>query len=99
MVKHEDDVLKRSFHMFGTPTEDYCPKYLKMKKFVSFQSKHKSVYPRGNLTKYFPNAPPDALDLLEQLMCLDASKRILAKNALKHPFLTSNLTEDRRSRS
>jgi hypothetical protein len=36
MVKHEDDVLKRAFNMFGTPQESHCPSYLKMKKFQTF---------------------------------------------------------------
>jgi mitogen-activated protein kinase 7 len=37
----------------------------------------------------FPNAPIEAIDLLEGLICLDPSKRLTAAEALEHPFVAS----------
>lgn len=34
-------------------------------------------------------ASPEAIDLLEKLLCLDPSKRIMAKEALSHPWFNS----------
>ena len=38
------------------------------------------------MRKVFSDAAPDAIDLLEKLLDLDPNKRILAKEALQHPF-------------
>ncbi|CAO3642064.1 unnamed protein product [Mucor fragilis] len=35
----------------------------------------------------FPNAPPEAIHLLENLLTLDPSKRLTASQALEHPFV------------
>lgn len=35
----------------------------------------------------FPNAPPEAIHLLENLLTLDPSKRLTANEALEHPFV------------
>ncbi|KAI8639557.1 kinase-like domain-containing protein [Parasitella parasitica] len=35
----------------------------------------------------FPNAPPEAIHLLENLLALDPAKRLTAKEALGHPFV------------
>jgi hypothetical protein len=33
MCKTEDEVLAKVFYMLGTPSEAYCPMYLKLPKF------------------------------------------------------------------
>ena len=33
MCKTEDEVLAKVFYMLGTPSEVYCPMYLKLPKF------------------------------------------------------------------
>jgi serine/threonine protein kinase len=35
----------------------------------------------------FPDAPPLAIDLMGKLLHLDPNKRLLAKQALNHPYL------------
>lgn len=37
----------------------------------------------------FPNAPIEALDLLQNLLCLDPSKRMTANAGLDHPFVAA----------
>lgn len=46
---------------------------------------------KGNvsLSRYFPEAPPDALDLLQKLLQIHPKKRITAEAALRHPFFAS----------
>lgn len=43
----------------------------------------------GNMRKMYSNESPEAMDLLEKLLALDPKKRILAKEALKHPWFDS----------
>lgn len=38
-------------------------------------------------TKIFPNAHPDAVDLLSKMLQLDPQKRVTVEDALKHHFL------------
>ena len=38
------------------------------------------------LDKQFPDAPPDALDLLNKMLQINPSKRITVDGALAHPF-------------
>ena len=42
---------------------------------------------RKNLTDYFPDAPPDALDMLQSLLQFNPDKRMTAEEALMHPYL------------
>lgn len=37
----------------------------------------------------FPDASPLAMDLLQKMLHIDPSERILAREALSHPFLNS----------
>ncbi|TNJ29519.1 Kinase, CMGC MAPK [Giardia muris] len=40
------------------------------------------------LSEIYPNAPPDALDLLKKLLHFNPAKRLTAEQALEHPYLT-----------
>jgi cyclin-dependent kinase 7 len=42
-----------------------------------------------DLRQTFPNAPPDALDLLKKLMAFDPNRRVSAAEALRHEYFTT----------
>lgn len=42
---------------------------------------------RKNLTDLFPDAPHDALDMLQSLLQFNPDKRMTAEEALSHPYL------------
>jgi serine/threonine protein kinase len=88
MCRNESEVLTRIFCLLGTPTPTHSPSLLKLKKWQAEGPKFGVVAAPGNLRKMFNEVPDDAFDLLQKLLCLDPNQRILAKQALKHPFLT-----------
>ncbi|KAI9596268.1 mitogen-activated protein kinase spm1 [Syncephalis fuscata] len=45
--------------------------------------------PKISFAQMYPNAAPDALDLLESLLQFDPNKRPTVEEALKHPFLAT----------
>lgn len=45
------------------------------------------VMPKVPFSKLYPNANPEAIDLLEKMLCLDPAERITVENALTHPYL------------
>jgi mitogen-activated protein kinase 7 len=45
------------------------------------------IKPRVPFATLFPQANPDAIDLLSQLLCFDPAKRISCEQALAHPYL------------
>lgn len=45
--------------------------------------------PPVNLGMKFPDATPDAVDLLSKMLVLDPHKRISVEQALEHPYLAS----------
>ena len=84
MCRNEDEVLAKVFYLLGCPSETHCPEFLKLPKF---EIKKWRDYRNPHLHKMFPEAPPHAVDLLSKLLALDPNQRILAREALNHPFL------------
>jgi len=46
------------------------------------------------LSKQFPNAPPECIDLLRRMLQIHPKKRITVEEALKHPFMAQLHTEE-----
>jgi serine/threonine protein kinase len=42
-----------------------------------------------NLSEKYPGAPPEAIDLLTQLLHFNPSKRLTVQEALAHPYLAA----------
>lgn len=87
MCRNENEVLSRVFQLLGTPSEKHCNMYLSLPKWKKGMWVDQA--PPGQLRQYFTDASPAAMDLLSKMLALDPSKRILAKEALNHPYFTS----------
>ncbi|KAL4449198.1 hypothetical protein ABPG74_015580 [Tetrahymena malaccensis] len=80
------DQLFQIFQIFGTPNEQNYPGISKLpdynEKFPKFQAQ--------GIQKLLPSNfnDPEALDLLQNLLVLDPSKRMFSKEALKHPYFS-----------
>ena len=78
----EIDQIFKIFRVLGTPTDESLPGVGTFKDF-------KTTFPRWRpqrLDHLLPNFDEEALDLISQMVCLDPSKRISARDALMHPY-------------
>jgi cyclin-dependent kinase 7 len=78
------DQLGRIYQGLGTPTESTWPGHKTLPDYMEFS---KQAAP--DLRQTFPNAPPDALDLLKKLMAFDPNRRVSAAEALRHEYFTT----------
>ncbi|OQR95451.1 sporangia induced mitogen-activated protein kinase [Thraustotheca clavata] len=71
----------------GTPSEEelHFVTSEKARRFMKGQPNK----PKIPLDKLFPNAKPNALDLLDKMLVFDPTKRISVEEALEHPYLES----------
>ena len=70
--------------MLGCPSQTHCPMYLSLPKFHQAKWQHLRD---PQLARLYPDAPAAAVDLLGKLLHIDPTQRILAREALSHPFL------------
>lgn len=78
--------LKIIFQALGTPREEDWPGMRVLPDYVAFPPQAKPP-----LKSIFNAAPDDALDLLERMLTFDPLRRITAREALSHPYFSSNL--------
>lgn len=79
------DQLNQILHILGTPNEEtLCrigsPRAQEYVRNLPFM-------PKKAFPSLFPNANPDALDLLDRMLTFDPSSRISVEQALEHPYL------------
>lgn len=79
------DQLNQILHILGTPNEETLsrigsPRAQEYVRNLPFMAK--KPFP-----SLFPNANPDALDLLDRMLAFDPSSRISVERALEHPYL------------
>lgn len=83
-AENEIDQLDAISRVCGTPTPAAWPTVHECRLFDTMQ--FKKVYPRlvkEHFRQKFPEFPPDGVDLLDQLLILDPSKRITSSRALQ----------------
>lgn len=82
---NEADMINRIHKVFGTPSKEV------LAKFSGKGGSHISLdFPPGQvgqgIAHLLTHAPPDAVDLMVKLLKYDASERITAREAIRHPF-------------
>ncbi|RNF19765.1 protein kinase [Trypanosoma conorhini] len=81
--------LSRIFDVLGTPTPKSWPSAVLLPDWGKVHFEPKS--PRS-LRAFFPDASDFALDLLQQLLCLNPQKRLTAAAALRHAYFSEDPT-------
>lgn len=79
------DQLNQILHILGTPNEDTLSRIgsSRAQEYV----RNLPVMAKKPFPTLFPNANPDALDLLDRMLAFDPSSRISVEEALQHPYL------------
>ena len=80
--KNEEDQLTKIFKIRGTPTTEEWPG---IQDLAGYKSDF-PIFEKDDLSKHVPGLDQEGLELLEQMLIHDPTKRISAKDALKHPF-------------
>ena len=79
------DQLNQILHYLGTPNEETLARIgsPRAQEYV----RNLPFMPKIPFQRLFPNANPDALDLLDRMLAFDPSSRISVEEALEHPYL------------
>eukprot|EP01012_Entosiphon_sulcatum_P041967 TRINITY_DN55888_c0_g1_i1.p1 TRINITY_DN55888_c0_g1~~TRINITY_DN55888_c0_g1_i1.p1 ORF type:complete len:413 (-),score=99.99 TRINITY_DN55888_c0_g1_i1:118-1356(-) len=79
------DQLRRIAQLIGSPTDEDIDNYASTS--VREVLRRMDHFEPTNLQEALPNAPPEAVDMLQRLLVYDPKKRLTAMAALEHPFL------------
>lgn len=79
------DQLNQILHYLGTPAEETLSRIgsPRAQEYV----RNLPFMPKIPFQRLFPNANPDALDLLDRMLAFDPSQRISVEDALEHRYL------------
>lgn len=79
------DQLNQILHILGTPNEETLSRIgsPRAQEYV----RNLPPMPKKSFQALFPQANPDALDLLDRMLAFDPTSRISVEEALKHPYL------------
>jgi mitogen-activated protein kinase 7 len=79
------DQLNQILHYLGTPNEETLGRIgsPRAQEYV----RNLPFMPKIPFDRLFPNANPDALDLLDRMLAFDPTSRISVEQALEHPYL------------
>lgn len=79
------DQLNQILHYLGTPNEETLSRIgsPRAQEYV----RNLAYMPKVPFQRLFPNANPDALDLLDRMLAFDPSSRISVEEALEHRYL------------
>jgi mitogen-activated protein kinase 7 len=79
------DQLNQILNHLGTPSEETLARIgsPRAQEYV----RNLPFMPKTPFNRLFPNANPDALDLLDKMLAFDPSQRISVEQALEHPYL------------
>lgn len=80
------DQLNRILQILGTPPEETLERI--GSKNVQDYIHQLGFVPKVPFITMYPNANPQALDLLEKMLAFDPQRRITVEEALKHPYLS-----------
>jgi cyclin-dependent kinase len=81
--KNEDDQLNRIFKIRGTPNAEEWPGIQELPGYKP----DFPVYEKENIANHIQGLDAEGIDLLERMLVHDPTKRISAKDAMKHPYL------------
>ena len=80
---NERDQITRICSVLGSPSSQYWPEGHRLATNIGFTFPN---FAPVNLQKMIPNAPPEAIDLMLNMMRFDPLKRPTAEECLAHPY-------------
>lgn len=79
------DQLNQILHYLGTPNEETLSRIGSPR--AQDYVRNLPYMPKIPFQRLFPNANPDALDLLDRMLAFDPTSRVSVEDALEHPYL------------